>query len=41
MKTYIHPVCEVLLTHPDQLLCGSFDQVDSTEMFYIDNSETI
>jgi hypothetical protein len=41
MKTYINPVCEILLINQDFLLCASFDQVDSTELFYVDDPETI
>ena len=41
MKQYIEPACEALTLDLCKVLCGSFDQVDSTEMFYIDNLETI
>ena len=41
MKEYIEPACEVLNIELGKLICGSFDNVDSTEIFVVEDFENL
>jgi hypothetical protein len=41
MKQYVEPSCEILALDPVAVVCGSFDSVDNTEIFTIEDFEII
>lgn len=41
MKTYIEPECSVTEMDLRMMICASFDDINDTELFAIDDIETI
>jgi hypothetical protein len=41
MKTYIEPACEVIVMDLKMIICASFDSVDNTELFAIEDIELL
>lgn len=41
MRKYVEPSCELLTLDPVTVICGSFDSVDNTELFIVEDFEII